>query len=127
MEDEYSHCPICGEPIHDGDCDPFILNETRKPRFYKMDLHLYKDEFLVDIIMWYDERCRLLEEERAVRMTIYDVLIRAKRWWENNRPCRWTEEEHVASPCVNTVNEVDARLAEAVVEYLKEYKKMKNK
>jgi hypothetical protein len=56
------YCPICGEELHDGDCDPLRVNTQRKPVFSTIDLRQYKEEHLIKIIEWYDERCRILEE-----------------------------------------------------------------
>lgn len=38
----------------------------------------------------------------------------AKRWWESKRPVGWTVEQHLANPKINTVNEVEAKLADVV-------------
>ena len=34
-------------------------------------------------------------------LAMVGVLDAAKTWWEGHRPVDWTEEQHIAQPCVN--------------------------
>lgn len=43
------------------------------------------------------------------------VLDAAKDWWESNRPIEWSEDQHLAQPCVNAgSDDAGKRLAAAV-------------
>ena len=48
------------------------------------------------------------------------VLDAAKKWWKGNRPLYWTEEQHIAQPCVNASDSEEIlRLAAAVGRLIK--------
>jgi len=48
-------------------------------------------------------------------LAMVGVLDAAKTWWEGHRPVDWTEEQHIAQPCVNACETVASlNLAAAV-------------
>lgn len=47
------------------------------------------------------------------------VITAAIRWWKNRRPLAWDQATHLKHPKVNTVTEVEARLAATVATHIK--------
>ena len=69
-EDQYEFCPVCGDSfaVHPvEECDPLRVNDQQKPRFYRMDLHCYNNEFLQKIIVWQANRIQILEERLGLK------------------------------------------------------------
>lgn len=42
----------------------------------------------------------------------------AVEWWASKRPVRWTVEQHLGNPRINTATSAEKRLAEAVAEWV---------
>lgn len=61
-------------------------------------------------------RANVRTERKACATTAESaVLDAARKWWEGNRPCGWTQAQHIAQPCVNAGgSDCSLRLAAAV-------------
>lgn len=61
-------------------------------------------------------RANVIEERAAgAKAAESAVLDAARQWWEGNRPCGWTQAQHIAQPCVNAGgSDCSLRLAAAV-------------
>lgn len=47
------------------------------------------------------------------------VLAAAQEWWEGKRPVKYSLEEHLKCPTVNTTTEAEKVLAQRVADYLR--------
>jgi len=58
----------------------------------------------------------MTEEKWAVVFGFGPVVMCAIAWWEQHRPCAYTQEQHIEQYQVNCVGEREKALAKAVSE-----------
>lgn len=67
--DMYNYCPNCGvdwtkEKLHK--CDKMLLINSKKPRYYILDLQNYNEEFLREIILWQELKIKALQDINSI-------------------------------------------------------------
>lgn len=59
---------------------------------------------------------RTLAADDELAALLVKIADASKAWWEGMRPSGWSEEDHLANPCINCVGNREKSLARTISE-----------